>query len=509
MAYISHDIALIFPPIRTWDRPRNFPTGPGLIAARLRSSGYRVSVIDVNGLRLSDEEVLERIRQVDPAVIGIGGLITTYGWIKRLTPQIRGLRPDRPIVLGGSVGTSIIETALANLDIDVIAVGEADETILELMPALLASGRSTEPLEAIAGLAFRRDGQVVRTADRPLLKDLDILPYPAWDLFPMEVYLANPIVGVGRDIDIISSRGCPFACAYCYRIFGRRYRARSAAHVVGEMEALQRNYEVDFISFQDDCFVVDKQRAYDICDLIDRNRRLASLRWSCTGRVTVCDRDLLDRMRASGCVSVSYGIESGSESILAAMRKNASLAQAARAIENTRAAGLRCPVSFMIGYPGETRQTVMETVEFCRRVNIPLTSLMFTCPYPGTELYEQVKDTPRFRRQFAGEEDFVRRLGDAVDLTVNLTELEDAQLTALRDEALNLARQQYRPPSPAERDAQERSLYGEALYAKAREQLETDALKEHRRRHGFNESLDSESHLPNPSQEPFHAAGPQ
>jgi len=236
---------------------------------------------------------------------------------------------------------------------------------------------------------------------------------------------------------------------------------------------------------------------FEICDLIDRSRRLPSLRWSCTGRVTICDKELLERMRASGCVSVSYGIESGSETILKAMRKNANLEQAKQAIDNTRAAHLRCPVSFMIGYPGETRQTVMETVEFCRAMNIPLSALMFTCPYPGTPLYEQVKDSESFRRQFADEEKFVLRLNDAVDLTVNLTHMTNEKLTALRDEALALAKQNYQPPSPEQVNAQERALYGEDLYHKAQQQMQNPAMQAHRRRHGFNEMTNDEALMTN------------
>ena len=483
MGHKSCDIVLIFPPIRVWDNPRNFPTGLGLIAARLRNAGYRVKVIDANGLRLSDDEVLLKIAEYDPAIIGIGGLITTYGWVKRLAARIKQACPETPIILGGSVGTSIIETALKQLDIDIIAVGEADNTVLELVAALL---RREEP-DHIAGLAFRRDGEIITTTPRATIKNLDELPYPAWDLFAMQVYLENPVVGVGRDIDVISSRGCPFPCAYCYRIFGRKYRTRSAEHVIGEIEALKHNYDVDFISFQDDCFVVDKQRVYEICDLIDRNGILRSLRWSCTGRVTVCDKDMLKRMRTSGCVSVSYGIESGSEKILRNMQKNASLEQAKEAIRNTREAHLRCPVSFMIGYPGETRETVRETVEFCKELNIPLTALMFTCPYPGTILYEQVKDTDSFRKQFADEEDFVLQLGDAVDLTVNLTEMSDGDLVRLRDEALAAARENYRPPSEEEVQKQEKELYGEELYRKAQQQMRDPRMQAHRRRHGFNE----------------------
>ncbi len=478
------DIVLVFPPIRTWDNPRNFPTGIGLLAARLRHAGYRVQVIDVNGLRISESETIQRIEDCHPAIVGFGGLITTYGWIKRVSQNIRQNNPGRKIILGGSVGTSIVETALKHLAIDVIAIAEADDTILELVPALL----NHESLNHIAGLAWLEDNRVVRTAARPMRENLDSLPMPAWDLFPMDVYLNNPIVGVGKDIDIISSRGCPFPCHYCYRIFGRHYRGRSAAHVIEEMQQLKSNYDIDFISFQDDCFVIDKPRVYAICDLLDQTGLSRSLRWSCTGRVTVCDYDMLKRMRASGCVSVSYGIESGSETILKAMGKNASLEQARKAIANTRKAGLRCPVSFMIGYPGETRETVMETVAFCKDLNIPLSAMMFTCPYPGTPLYEQVKSSKRFLSQFPSEEDFVLSLGDAVDLTVNMTDMDNETLYDLRIEALEMARQNYISPSAEVTERQERELYGDTLFEKARQQRRNPQNQAHLQRHGFNEN---------------------
>ncbi|MBI9015632.1 MAG: radical SAM protein [Phycisphaerae bacterium] len=477
------DVVLIFPPIRTWDNPRNFPTGTGLVAAILRDAGYSVKVIDANGLRLTQEQTVELLKEYDPAIIGVGGLITTYKWIKELMPLVREGLPGKPVVLGGSVGTSIIETALRNLDIDIICVCEGDVTMPILVDALL-NGKEIADIE---GIAYLKDDQVVKTPERTMVADLDALPMVAWDLFPMDVYLQNPVVGVGRDIDIISSRGCPFNCRYCYRIFGRKFRARSAANVVAEIEALRERYDVDFISFQDDCFVIDKKRVYEICDLMDAKGLSKHIRWSCTGRVTVCDYDLLKRMKDSGCVSVSYGIESGSQDILNNMGKDATLDQDRAAIANTRKAGLRCPVSFMIGYPGETEETVMQTVEFCKEENIPLSALMFTCPYPGTALYEQVKDTENFKKQYPTEEEFVLTIGDAIDFTVNLTDIDKDELISIRDRALKLVAESYVGPTAAEIEAQDKELYGPELYAKAQKQMENPAMQEHRKRHGFNE----------------------
>ncbi len=486
------DILLVFPPLRTWDRPRNFPCGIGLIAAILRKAGYKVAVLDVNGLRWSHQQVMDEIKTYDTPIIGIGGMITVYRWTKEFCKMVRDYNSDIKIVLGGSVGTSIIETALNNLEIDVMTIAEADDTILELMPALL----NDQDLKDIPGLAYKQDNQIIRTAGRPQRENLDELPYPAWDLFPMEVYLANPVVGVGRDIDVISSRGCPYPCQYCYRIFGRQYRGRSAEDVVGEMTELYNRYQVDFVSFQDDCFVIDKKRVFDICDLIDKQK--LNVRWSCTGRVNICDYELLKRMRMSGCVSVSYGLESGSETILKRMKKNTTPEKAAKAIENSRRAGLRTPVSFMTGYPGETRETIMETVEYCKKLNIPLSALMITCPYPGTPLYDEFKNSPQMKQKYGksnglqmviDEEKFVFDIGDAVDLTVNLSDMPDDELIATRDEALEIARHNYTPPTEEEVRQQEIDWYGYELYERAKRQLESPEMQAHRKRHGFNAAV--------------------
>jgi radical SAM superfamily enzyme YgiQ (UPF0313 family) len=471
------DVALVFPPIRTWDEPRNFPTGLGIVAAILRDEGYSVAVIDAKGDGLLIEEVQERIKALAPRIVGIGGLVTTYRYVRNLTRFIKAWDPSIKIMVGGSVGGSIFELMITHNPVDVVTIGEADETIKELVPALLAG----EDLSGIDGIAFSDGGKPVRTAPRALIGDLDAVPFPAWDLFPMENYLAHPVVGLGRDVDIISSRGCPFGCTYCYQIFGRKFRARSAENIMAEIAALNDRYRIDFVSFQDDCFIVDKKRVYHFCDLLDESG--LDIRWSCCGRANVVDRELLDRMKASGCVSVNFGIESGSQTILDRYNKGVSVDKAKAAVRLVRDAGLRNPTSFMLGSLGETRETAWETVEFCRDVNIPLQALMLTTPYPGTPLYEEVRSLGLI----GDEEPYIMRLGDCVDFTINLTEMGDDELINLRGEMLAAVRASYRGPSAEERDRFERELYGEKLYRIGREQMSSSAMRAHRKTHGFNE----------------------
>lgn len=502
-------VALVFGPHRTWDAPRNFPTGLGILATVLREAGYDVHVVEVKAERLSREAVLGRLAAFDPDVVGFGGLITTYGYAKWLTGALKRWRPDLPVIVGGGLGSSVPELILRRMPVDAVVIGEAEDTILDLLPALVAN----EGLDGVAGIAYREGDEVpahgmpggtalrkttvaetaapapvceplpgVRfTAPRPPIRDLDRLPFPAWDLFPMEEYLKHPVVGLGRDMDLVSSRGCPHRCTYCFQVFGRRFRARSAEHIVEEIRLLHSRYGLDFVSFQDDCFVVDKPRVYAFCDLLDRSG--LRIKWSCCGRVNLVEADLLARMKSAGCVSVNFGIESGSQTMLDRMKKGVTVEQARAAVRLVRAAGMRCPTSFMLGAPGETRQTAWETVRFCQDLAIPLSALMLTTPYPGTPLYDEVKAAGRI----ADEEAFVESLGDCVDFTINLTEMTDGELLALRDEMLRTIRETVPVASAAERERFERALYGDALYEKGRAQLAQPQERAHRAQHGFNE----------------------
>lgn len=471
------DVALIFPPIRTWDEPRNFPTGLGIVASIIRNMGYSVAVIDAKGDRLYNWQVQERLRALRPRLVGIGGLVTTYRFVRNLTRWLKAWDPSVKIMVGASVGGSIPEIMVERNPVDAVCIGEGDETLKELVPALLDGG----DLSRIKGIAYRDGGKAVVTAPRPLIEDVDAVPFPAWDLFPIETYLSNPVVGVGRDMDIITSRGCPHQCTYCYQIFGRRFRARSPENILAEITEINSRYGLDFVSFQDDCFVVDKKRVYAFCDLLDKSG--LDVKWSCCGRANIVDKPLLERMKASGCVSVSYGIESGSQRILDRYHKGVKVDIAKQAVRLTRDAGIRCPTSFMLGSPGETRETAWETVDFCLDVGITLQALMFTTPYPGTPLYEEV----RAKGLIGDEEAYIMRLGDCVDFTLNLTGMPDHELIGLRDEMLAAVRRGERPMTAEERENFERDLYGERLYAKGRRQMATTAMKDHRRTHGFNE----------------------
>ncbi|MBI2303239.1 MAG: cobalamin B12-binding domain-containing protein [Chloroflexi bacterium] len=422
-------ILLLCPPIREHDAPREFPTGLGLIAQVLRSNGHQIQVLDLNALRLSPGETRERLQKLDFDACGIGGLITVYSHVKRLASLVKEIRPGTPVVMGGGVASSVPELILIKTQADVVVQGEGEETAVELFHAL----ESGAPLSSVAGIYYREDGQVRFTPPRPPISDLDELPFPAWELFPMSIYLRYPIYGIGRDINLITSRGCPYSCTFCYQLFHHRsFRARSASLVIEEIARLKREYDVQYISFEDDLFIASKKRVYQFCDELERRR--LPLRWNCAGRVNVVDRELLKRMKSAGCTRILYGLESGSQRILDEYRKGVTVAEAKRAFLLTKEVGIEPLYTFMLGAFGETRETAQETIDLCRELNIPLSSVHLTTPYPGTPLFDEAVARGKLKVDtWDNRERFVESLGDASKLTVNLTEMKDDELLDLRD----------------------------------------------------------------------------
>jgi anaerobic magnesium-protoporphyrin IX monomethyl ester cyclase len=306
--------------------------------------------------------------------------------------------------------------------------------MLELARAIGNGG----DLSDVSGILFRKDSGLVVNRPRKNIEDLDILPFPAWDSLPMHTYLKNPIWGdlannssgfrddvkVNRSMNIISSRGCPFSCRYCYHIFGRSsYRSRSPQNVIAEIETLVDQYCVDFIGFVDDNMMASRDWLLDFCELMERKQ--FPITWGCHGRVASADQEILQRMAEVGCVWIGYGIESGSQKILDAMQKRITVELAKKAIANTRKAGIYPNTTFIFGYPGESLESIQETINFKREMGLNCGSF-FATPYPGTHLFDEV------RSRINDEAAFITGLGNATEFSINLTAFDDKELLMLK-----------------------------------------------------------------------------
>ncbi|UCG70791.1 MAG: radical SAM protein, partial [Thermoplasmata archaeon] len=457
--------------------PRHIPHGLAIIANIIRKKiGIAPSFLDLNAHRYSQEETVRRLRKYGFDVVLIGGLIPVYKRIIALTEKIKAINPRSIVIAGGSAAMSVPELLLKKSKVDVVCAGEGEIAIVELLNGL--RNHKLKDLLEIKGFYFKIDGEVIFSGERDLITDLDSeSDLPAYDLLPMHIYLSNPVVGFGRDIDFISSRGCPFECTFCYQPWGTKFRGHSIDFILTALKHLRDNYNMEFVSFQDDEFIVGPNRVYAFCDKVQKF--VPGLLWSCTGRVNLVNDDLVEAMRSAGCVSISYGFESGSPRMLKSMKKMATVKQMENAVRINRKFGMMVPISFIIGMPGEDDVSCRETVEFCVRNHLPLRSIMFATPYPGTKLFDFAMSTGRIERE--GVHEFVVSLEDARDFTVNLTDaFTDEQLIEKREEMINLVSSRVKPFTEVVYYEKLRKLFGNLV----KDSLKDEMLLKHRAEHG-------------------------
>jgi radical SAM superfamily enzyme YgiQ (UPF0313 family) len=268
--------------------------------------------------------------------------------------------------------------------------------------------------------------------------DMDTIPLPAYDLFPMEIYVSNPVGYINRDkwgsgervgdaprsTNINVSRGCPYRCGFCYHDYlGPGYRHRSPEHILGEMDLLHERYGVSYFLWADDESVVNRRFIHEFCDLMIRSGR--DYQFSISGRVNLMTGEMLAELKTAGCTMVGYGIESGSQKILDAMNKGVTVEQAKRAVRLTQQIFGDADCSFIIGYPGETDETIRETEKFCRELDLAPEVIFFATAYPGTPLYRYARENGLIPDEVA----YISKLWEQGErIAVNFTDWPDEVL---------------------------------------------------------------------------------
>lgn len=374
-------IALINPPLLKDSSFHPFfpPLGLGYIAAVLERDGHEVAVIDCPICRFNHDKLREELTAFHPDIVGISAMTTMIASALQAAKDVKETCPDATVVLGGPHATFMDEEILqSESGVDIIVRGEGEYTMLELARLLPDCGK----LADVKGITLRRGGDIFRTPSRPRIQDLDALPYPAYHLMPMEKYRIY-----GRiHLPVMSSRGCPFQCTFCVasQMFGAKFRARSPRSVVDEIEWLIKEYGAEAISFHDDTLTLDNRRMLRICDEI--KKRKVEVPWGCQTRADCVSKELLSRMMEAGCHEVSFGVESGSQRIIDAVGKKISREQAEKAVRWSRELSLFVAVSAILGYPGETRETLKQTIDFVHKLEPDDAWLCIATPYPGTML---------------------------------------------------------------------------------------------------------------------------
>lgn len=407
-----------------------------MLAAVARQAGFAPTVIDAAALEIPKEEFLSRVRKLRPAVLGLSATTLTIAGAADVAAEVKGLVPGCRIVVGGphvsAVPTETLERFPA---FDVAVVGEGEETVVELLQAFAAG----QVVSGVRGTACRDGSRVVVAPPRPFIADLDRLPLPAWDLLEGFPHCYAPPVFKTKRLpaaSLVTSRGCPNRCIFCDRsVFGASCHAFSAAYVVEMLRELHQRYGVREFSFEDDTFVTFRPRLMEICNrLIDLKLDIS---WTCLGRVNQVSAETLALMRRAGCWQISYGIESGSQVTLDLIRKDVTLEQIRLAVAMSHRAGLRTKGFFIVGHPGETRQTLGQTIDFALGLPLDDISVSLLTPFPGTELYERAGEFGSF------DPDWSRmNLLNAVFIPSGLTseDLQQAQRALLRRFYLRPAR---------------------------------------------------------------------
>lgn len=366
--------AAMYPP------PLNLAT----LAGQLMREGHLVEILDLNIEVNPDKAVRSAILSFKPDYAGLTFNTPLVNQAKQIAELIKEINPEIVIIAGGTHTTALPEEVLSTSRIDIAVEGEGDFTLTEIVNGMT--------LDKIGGITYKKNGGLKRNERKEYIKDLNSLAYPAWNLFDLNRYKTNELMTKATPAGWIETgRGCVFTCCYCNKnIFGRNFRMKSPERVVDEIEKMLR-YGFKEIHIADDCFTINLPRAKKICRLI-LNKKL-KFYWSpVTGiRIDTVDEELLQLMKQTGCYRVYFGIESGNQKILDNIGKGITIEQIRRVINWCRKNKLETVGFFMLALPGETAETMQDTVNFARELNLDLAKVTVTIPLPGTKLFDDLK----------------------------------------------------------------------------------------------------------------------
>lgn len=419
-------ILIVAPPYRLSQIA--YALGLMYIAAVLDRAGHQVEVIDMDAANLPMDEYVKEIKDRDYDYFCTGGMITAWNFIAFSCQLVKQMKPNVKIVVGGGIISASPKSLLSVAPADVGVIGEGEESVLDVIHAF----ENSLPLSLIPGIVHREDSEIIQTGHRKDIEDLDALPYPAWDLFKVgEIYSRFPshfsITKARRMGTVYTTRGCPFQCTFCYT--EKSVRQHSIDRVIAEIKELKDRYKVRHILIADDLFVVRKKRTLEFCEAMIRNK--INVTWSATGRCNIIDRPFLKVMKEAGCIFMGLGIESGSNTVLKAIKKSQTDEMIVEAVKMVQEAGITPGGTFILGLPPETHETVRETVKIYKEINkyrTHVNKFFFATPYPGTELYDQMRAKGRIQNEI----EYFRLLssrGDATDFVMNCTDaLTDDEL---------------------------------------------------------------------------------
>ncbi len=402
-----------------------FPQGLAYIASALRNAGHDVIIYDQALNHHQETHLTEYLDNNNFDIVCMSSIAGYYQY-KKLLAISEAINKSKNrngfyYIIGGHASSPEPEHFLLKTQADFAVIGEGEETIIELINAI----KSKTLLSKVKGIAYRNNNAVTVNERRPLIKDIDSIPYPAYDLFDMNYYrLLRMPHCTNKDfvMPMLSGRGCTFKCNFCYRM-DKGFRPRSPESIIQEIKHLQKNYGITYIAFSDELLMSSEARTTEICNAFIEER--LNIKWDCNGRLNYATPSVLQLMKEAGCVFINYGIESVDNTVLKNMNKHLTVEQITKGVENTLNSGISPGLNIIWGNMGDTRETLMKGVKFLNNYsdNSQMRTIRPVTPYPGSELYHYaikkglIKDC----------EDFYKKHLNSDLATVQFTDLLDEE----------------------------------------------------------------------------------
>jgi radical SAM superfamily enzyme YgiQ (UPF0313 family) len=375
------------------------PLGILYLASALRAHGYQnIRLVDMRPTRMSVEALMVQVRQFRPRFLGLSCLSYESPTVAEIIENVRGFDPTIHIAVGGPMPSSMREETFKVVNADSAAIGEGDRTIIELVDGL-AEGRLPPPAGSpggIAGLLFRGHPESERACDPSFIDDLDQLPMPAWDLIDLSKYgniaSFNFFLKYPNYMSIMTSRGCPYRCAYCHNVLGKVFRKRSVDHVMREVYTLVKTHGIREFHIIDDSFNLDLERAKAILDEMAKIRPRVAIAFPNGVRSDRLDQEFLQKAKAAGTYKINFAVETASVRLQKMIRKNLDLEKVREMIRISDGLDIIGHGFFMLGFPTETEEEMRETVAYAFNSRLHTANFFIVQPFEGTDIYDMFRE---------------------------------------------------------------------------------------------------------------------
>ncbi len=371
--------------------------GLAYIASILKREGLEVEVMDYFGQELSYDDLKKRLLLFQPDIVGITTLTPSAPVVENMCKIIREQNKDTKIILGGIHASLFYEDFLGSGLADIIAHGEAEESIVEIISAITGK----KPLREIKGIAFREGSTTVNTGDREPPRNLDSFPFPSWELFPYKSYGMLPFADIAKPtLSVSGSRGCPYRCTYCSLDYmGKIYRKRSPESIADEFEYLHKRFNVRQVGFIDPIFPFEEEHTTLFCEELIRRGINKKVVWISETRPDRLNKKLLNLMYRAGARRLLFGIESGSQRVLNSINKRLDLQLTREIIRTAHEEKIHIVGLFMIGLPDESEEEIEETIRFAIDSDVDFAKFAVTVPFPGSQLYDMLSSGGKLNRK--------------------------------------------------------------------------------------------------------------